>query len=614
MPIDIEQILPQSTLPPYQRSRLLFSWLSQDDARLALYEALNAEQVQAVEFQGRDKVDNEVQGEPPRFQQPVYLLTGRKMVERALKDTESFSNKPYRALGSGTFMLGLDPGAEPDAHAAQQKMIGQALMQTADYLPVLIGAAWEAAEVLPLKSPDFDLAELAEQAAVRFAGFLFGFGYSDHPLLLEATALAYRGLNYQILGRHFVTEPITPVNAQKGMGALFTRAAELIDQYAAAEESDEIKDFQKEIQQGWRRYEELRTGAPVPLGSVPPFKPVLRTLATLGGTLSGSERAVVAAGTLVGIIGNIQAAVCIAVNHFFGNQIRLTEATSAANESPLLPSERLQAMVLEALRIHPPAAFLPRETRKPIETGNFTIPAGSTVVLAIGSATMQGTHGNGQLDPLIFGGTPGNFAHQCIGQQIALPLITYMVYRTMRLPDLSRAKDERTGKVRGLKKLWGFKCESFPMQYARDRQLVQQPLNVIMKVKAPVSEHAEKLKLVIKYGAPRIERKLKESRHVHFSWFVFLENDTKLALFTTYDGNFVSYIEHFALEIGSLFDKLFEHIEDAPPLPVSQFPKEFVQTIRRYNVSPVGGYFFSAYEQENVAQINAGSSAPRHGR
>ena len=64
MPIDIEQILPQSTLPPYQRSRLLFSWLSQDDARLALYEALNAEQVQAVEFQGRDKVDNEVQGEP----------------------------------------------------------------------------------------------------------------------------------------------------------------------------------------------------------------------------------------------------------------------------------------------------------------------------------------------------------------------------------------------------------------------------------------------------------------------------------------------------------------------------------------------------------------------
>jgi hypothetical protein len=46
---------------------------------------------------------------------------------------------------------------------------------------------------------------------------------------------------------------------------------------------------------------------------------------------------------------------------------------------------------------------------------------------------------------------------------------------------------------------------------------------------------------------------------------------------------------------------------------VSQFPKEFVQTIRRYNVTPVGGYFFSAYERENVAQINAGSAAWREG-
>ena len=613
MAIDIEQILPHSTLPPYERSRLLFSWLSHDDTRLALYEALNTRHIQAIEFQGRDKVDSADKDQPPSFQQQVYLLAGRKMVEAALKDHAKFSNRPYRALGSGTFMLGLDPSGTADSHQAQNQMIGEALMQAARYLPVLIGAAWEAASVLPLKSPEFDLADLAEQAAARFVGFLFGFGYSDHPLLLEATALAYRGLNYQILGRHFVTEPATPVNAQRGMGALFTRIAELIDQYAADEVSDEIADFRTEIERGWRQREERLTKTAIADKDVPRFAPVLQTLARFGGPLSGSERAVVAAGSVVGIIGNIQAAVCIAVNHFFGNPIRLDEATNTAFD-PSGSTERLQAMLLEALRVHPPAAFLPRETREAIPTGQGEIPAGSTVVLAIGSATMQSAHGNSQMDPLIFGGTPGDFAHHCVGQRIAIPLITYLVQQVLRLPDLSRAKDLRTGKVSGLKKLWGFKCESFPMEYARDRRLVQQPLNVIMKIKAPVSEHAEKLKLVIKYGAPRIERKLKESRHVHFSWFVFLENDTKLALFTTYDGNFGSYIEHFALEIGSLFDKLFEHIEDAPPLPVSQFPKEFVQTIRRHNVAPVGGYFFSAYELENVAQINAEGAAPWHRR
>jgi hypothetical protein len=57
------------------------------------------------------------------------------------------------------------------------------------------------------------------------------------------------------------------------------------------------------------------------------------------------------------------------------------------------------------------------------------------------------------------------------------------------------------------------------------------------------------------------------------------------------------------LEIGSLFDLVFQHIQDPPPMPVSEFPKEFVDTIRRYNNRTEAGYFFSAYPKANVSMI-----------
>jgi hypothetical protein len=37
---------------------------------------------------------------------------------------------------------------------------------------------------------------------------------------------------------------------------------------------------------------------------------------------------------------------------------------------------------------------------------------------------------------------------------------------------------------------------------------------------------------------------------VHFARFVFLENNTKLAVITTYDGTFEDYINDFIDEIG----------------------------------------------------------------
>ena len=124
-----------------------------------------------------------------------------------------------------------------------------------------------------------------------------------------------------------------------------------------------------------------------------------------------------------------------------------------------------------------------------------------------------------------------------------------------------------------------------------------------MRLKAPVSDSADRVREVIRAGAPRIEEALRESQHVHFAWFELIEADTVLVLHTVYDGPFAAYIQDFALKVGEVFDALFACIEDAPPSPVDKFPDEFVAHIQRYNRAPAMGYFFSAYPRSEVAQI-----------
>ena len=173
----------------------------------------------------------------------------------------------------------------------------------------------------------------------------------------------------------------------------------------------------------------------------------------------------------------------------------------------------------------------------------------------------------------------------------------------LRLPGLTRAIDPRTGLALRLEKTWGFRCDKLALEYAQDIAMVQSPLAIFMPVRPPVAVNAELLKTIIAVGAPRIELKLAESRQVHFAWFLLLDNDSQLALFTTFDGDFDTYLKHFALEVGTLFDKLFECLADPPPMPVAQYPDEFVAKVRQYHRTPVGSYFFSAYPQARVSDI-----------
>ncbi len=624
----------------YEANRLLFKWLSDDDARVALYRHLLDRKKRVLEFQSRADTKTGPTGES-EFHQDVYLLSAREDVERALTDTANFSNEPYQALGSGTFMLGLDGGD----HGLQREFASAFLHVDAKTIATLSTLAFKAAAVLPLKRRQFDLVELAEQVALRFVGFLFGFAQADHPKLEATMRQAYLGLNYQILGRHFVSAPGVIDNANTGMGALLQRVAYLIDLYRECigqEQEDEYQVIDLELKE-LREYTDEHNRRPLEK-----FVPVLRTLAERERAVlipkqrySGTELAVIVVGLIAGTIGNVQASVSIAINAFFDprNRVRkngqekkvLEIARDAANRTyvenpdavPVLDPELL-ALVWEALRLHPPVAFLPRRTKHQVEfpRGGDPVPANSIVILAMGAATRDGLvdpdtfdherTGCADIHPLIFGGPPPlkdtapggrRFMHQCIGQHLAMPLITHIVRQVLLLEGLVQSLDPLTAEPERLRKRWGFNCQSYPLEFDRFKLLKHTPLNVVMKIKMPVSEHAERLKLVIKYGAPRIEKHLRDAKHVHFAWFEFLENDTKLALHTVYDRDFDTYIEHFALQIGPLFDKLFEHIQDAPPRPVKEFPKEFIDTIRRYDTRPAADYFFSAYPKVETAMI-----------
>jgi cytochrome P450 len=588
---------------PAEANRLLFTWLSDDDARADLYQCLSGTE-EVLKFQSRAGTkERRTQDIPSVFHQEVYLLAKRQHVIQALKDPKNFSSSPYNALGSGTFMLGLEDDAN---HEKQRAFASEYLRYDARTIDAVASVAFDAGAVLPSKQRNFDLVDASEQVALHFAGFLFGFEQADHVLLQQTMRAASFGADYQIMGRHFVSEPAAVPDASIALGALLERVAQLIDIYRARIGQTENDTYQRlglELQ-------ELRQEMGKSTGSPPPeFEPVLRRIASgVKVDYSGNELAVIVVGLIAGSISNIQAGASIAIYEFFRSAAVFDGAYSAAvkwqlggtgDGGPLID------MIWEALRLNPPVPFLPRKTEEEIQVGSTDIPKHSNVILAIGAATRDPDPANQrEKDPLIFGGAEGEFLpHQCVGRHLAMPVIARIVRGVLLLDGLAQTHNPRTGELIPLEKLWGVNCKKYPLQFNRTSVLTQFPLIVIMKVKTPVALHAEALKEIIKYGAPKIEKKLRDAGHVHFAWFLFIENDTKLMMSTIYDRDFDSYIEYFALEIGSMFDLVFQHIQDPPPMPVSEFPKEFVDTIRRYNNRTAAGYFFSAYPTADVARI-----------
>ncbi len=143
-------------------------------------------------------------------------------------------------------------------------------------------------------------------------------------------------------------------------------------------------------------------------------------------------------------------------------------------------------------------------------------------------------------------------------------------------------------------------------------QMKQNPLTLIMKIKSPEDTAALKAMLSKFLSLPRdknpIDVALDKLAKVHFARFVFMDNDTKLAVITSYDDSFEDYINDFIDAIGDVFNGLLAHMADAPPLPVQKNRDAFLAYVKSNDLRCMGT-FYSAYPTLGVKTILAQAAA-----
>jgi len=135
---------------------------------------------------------------------------------------------------------------------------------------------------------------------------------------------------------------------------------------------------------------------------------------------------------------------------------------------------------------------------------------------------------------------------------------------------------------------------------------IQSPLTLVMPI-ASEEAYQQLSQTLLKVQSLPAEQNpivsaLTKIATVHFARFVFLENNTRLAVITTYDGDFDKYIMDFVDHIGDVFDMLLQFMADAPPLPVREHRQEFLDYVRSHDLRGIEP-FYSAYPQSTVLDI-----------
>jgi hypothetical protein len=140
----------------------------------------------------------------------------------------------------------------------------------------------------------------------------------------------------------------------------------------------------------------------------------------------------------------------------------------------------------------------------------------------------------------------------------------------------------------------------------------QNPLTLIMTIKSPQDAAVLRAMLNKFLNMPRnqnpIDVALDKLAKVHFARFVFMDNDTRLAVITSYDDAFEDYINDFVNTIGDIFNALLAHMADAPPLPVQQNRQAFLDYVKKNDLR-CEGTFYCAYPTLGVKTILANAAA-----
>jgi hypothetical protein len=363
-------------------------------------------------------------------------------------------------------------------------------------------------------------------------------------------------------------------------------------------------------------------------------------------------------GCITGILDNTCTAVVNAINVLLSRPDDLKGAQAAAQAGD---NAKVLRYVQEALRFHPPAPLMVRVSLADAKIARGTpretlIPAGKIVFAANGSAMMDETELDSpreiHLDRpphhyMIFGWG----MHECLGKYISQVQLVEIAKAVLSLGNLRPAAGD-AGKV-GYEGPFAVRfavqfdaagapaakaaaagasvsntasassttskgtnmnqaTPAVPAQTPAAPAMKQNPLTLIMTIKSPEDAAALRALLNKFLSMPRdqnpIDVALDKLAKVHFARFVFLDNDTRLAVITSYDDSFEDYINDFVNTIGDIFNALLAHMKDAPPLPVQQHRKEFLDYVGKNDLR-CEGTFYSAYPTLGVKTILANAAA-----
>jgi len=130
-------------------------------------------------------------------------------------------------------------------------------------------------------------------------------------------------------------------------------------------------------------------------------------------------------------------------------------------------------------------------------------------------------------------------------------------------------------------------------------QPTQNTLCAILNVK-PGKDAAQLRELMLKTTS-EVLKAFSTVGTVHFARFLFLNNETKFAIVTAFDGSFDDYSRDFVDVLGHVFDGLLIHVEggDSSLIPVKEHFDAFHQIIVDSNFAPPS-VWYSAYPQLSV--------------
>lgn len=106
-----------------------------------------------------------------------------------------------------------------------------------------------------------------------------------------------------------------------------------------------------------------------------------------------------------------------------------------------------------------------------------------------------------------------------------------------------------------------------------------------------------------------INKALDRLGNVHFARFVFIDRRREVAIITSYDDDFETYIRRFTATIGDIFNLILDHVKDTESMQnaegkvhVQSHPEQFLEFVKKYDLSAEPP-FYSAYPGLSVRDI-----------